>query len=172
MTNRFYDEITTLLKFVATFQSQVVISGDFDIHVDDPNDRHEHRLLEILDSFDMVQNITDSTHKGCHALDFVITCRNSSPTGYRVDPPVYSDHGVVFCASPPVNFAARHKTKNIRLWKRIDRDSFQKSLLSSKLCDNSDTLSTVCLPLCLIYTTQWRSNGLCRLCNAQGPPTI
>ena len=33
---RFFDEITTLLEFVATFQSQVVISGDFNIHVRRP----------------------------------------------------------------------------------------------------------------------------------------
>ena len=51
VTDRFFDEITTLLEIVATFQSQVVISGDFNIHVDDPNDRHGHHLLEILDSF-------------------------------------------------------------------------------------------------------------------------
>ena len=104
MTDRFFDEITTLLEFVATFQSQVVISGDFKIHVDDPNDRHGHHLLVILDSLDMVQNITGSTHNGGHTLDLVITRRNFPPTGYGVGPPVYSDHGLVICAFPPVKW--------------------------------------------------------------------
>ena len=143
VTDRFFDEITTLLEIVATFQSQVVISGDFNIHVDDPNDRHGHHFLEILDSFDMVQNITGSTHKGGHTLDFVITRRNSPPTGYRVDPPVYSDHSLVLCAFPPMNFAVHHKTKNVRFWKHLDRDSFRKSLLDSQLCGGTDTLSTM-----------------------------
>ena len=122
VTDRFFDEITTLLEIVATFQSQVVISGDFNIHVDDPNDRQGHHLLEILDSFDMVQDITGSTHKGDHTLDLVITRRNSPPAGYRVDPPVYSDHSLVLCAFPPMNFAVHHKTKNVRFWKHLDRD--------------------------------------------------
>ena len=46
VTDRFFDEITTLLEIVATFQSQVVISGDFNIHVDDPNDRHGHHAQD------------------------------------------------------------------------------------------------------------------------------
>ena len=113
VTDKLFDEITTLLESVAIFQSEVIISGDFNIHVDDLNDRHGRRLLDILDildildSFDMVQNISVLTHKGGHTLDLVITRQNSPPMGYRVDPPVYSDHGLTLCAFPPVNFAER-----------------------------------------------------------------
>ena len=42
-----------------------------------------------------IQNIKGSTHKGGHTLDLVITRRNTPLTGYRVDPPVYSNHGLV-----------------------------------------------------------------------------
>ena len=87
-----------------------------------------------IDSFDMVQNITGSTHKGGHTLDLVITRRNSPPTNYRGDPPVYSDHSLVLCAFPPMNFVVHHKTKNVRFWKHLNRDSFRKSLLGSQLC--------------------------------------
>ena len=143
VTDTSFDEITTLLETVATFQSQVVISGDFNIHVDDLNDLHGHHLLQILDSFDMVQNITGSTHKGGHTLDLVITRRNSPPTGYRVDQPVYSDHSLVLCAFSPMNFAVHHRTKNVRFWRHLDRDSFRKSLLGSQLCGCTDTLLTI-----------------------------
>ena len=91
----------------------------------------------------MVQNITGSRHKGGPTLDLVITRRNSPPTGYRVDPPVYSDHSLLLCAFPPMNFAVHHKSKNVRFWKHLDRDSFRKSLLGSQLCGCADTLSTM-----------------------------
>ena len=143
VTDKFYDEITTLLESVATFQSEVIISGDFNIHVDDSNDRHGRRLLDILDSFDMVQIISAPTHKGGHTLDLIITRRNSPPRGFRVDPPVYSDHGLTLCAFPPVNFAVRHRSKDVRFWKRLDRESFRQSLLNSRLCDGAEALSTM-----------------------------
>jgi hypothetical protein len=42
-----------------------------------------------------------------------------------------------------LNFAVHHKTENVRFWKRLDRDSFRKSLLDSQLCGCADTLSTM-----------------------------
>ena len=39
--------------------------------------------------------------------------------------------------------AVHHKTKNVRFWKHLDRDSFRKSLLDSQLCGGTDTLSTM-----------------------------
>ena len=143
MTDKFFDEFTTLLESVAIFQSEVIISGDFNIHVDDTNDRHGRRLLDILDSFDMVQNISVPTHKGGHTLDLVITRRNSPPMGFRVDPPVYSDHGLTLCAFPPVNIAVRRRSKDVRFWKHLNRDAFRQSLLNSQLCDSADALSTL-----------------------------
>ena len=42
-----------------------------------------------------------------------------------------------------MNFAVRHRSKDVRFWKRLDRESFRKSLLNSRLCGGADALSTM-----------------------------
>lgn len=36
----FFEELTALFESVITYSCQIVISGDFNIHVNDPHDRH------------------------------------------------------------------------------------------------------------------------------------
>jgi len=36
----FFDELIALLEIVATYRCQIVVSGDFNIHVNNPDDRH------------------------------------------------------------------------------------------------------------------------------------
>ena len=40
----FFDDLTALLEIVVTFRSQIVITGDFNIHVNDSDDHHVSRL--------------------------------------------------------------------------------------------------------------------------------
>ena len=142
MTDKFFDEFTTLLESVAIFQIEVIISGDFYIHVDDTNDRYGRRLLEILDSFDMVQNISVPTTRV--ATHWMLL----SPDEIRPSRDFASIHtSTPITVSPrrlpPGNFAVRHRSKDVRFWKRLNRDSFRQSLLNSQLCDSADALSTM-----------------------------
>jgi len=40
----FLDELTELLEVVAMFRSQVIVIGDFNVHVNDLTDHHANRL--------------------------------------------------------------------------------------------------------------------------------
>ena len=62
-----------MLEVVATFRSQVIVTGDFNVHVNDPTDRHANRLAELLTTFDMRQAVTQPTHTDGNTLDLVIT---------------------------------------------------------------------------------------------------
>jgi len=53
----FFDELITLLEIVATYRCQIVVSGDFNIDVNNPDDRHAQRLAAILESFDLNQAV-------------------------------------------------------------------------------------------------------------------
>jgi len=141
-TAEFFSKFTSLLEIIATYQSQIVLSGDFNVHVDDPNDRHGRQLLELLEIFDLRQNIQQSTHRDGHTLDLIITRHDVIPTQVRVDPPVYSDHGLVSCCLPSVSFATwGSKSKTVRHWKRIDKAAFRKSIQESPLCENVSQFS-------------------------------
>jgi len=138
ITAQFFSDLTTLLETVATYQSQVVLSGDFNVHVDDRSDPHAVQLLELLDMFDLRQSVQHPTHKCGHTLDLIITRQDVVPSDMRVDPPVYSDHSLVSCRFPTVCFAAAQTTaatsKLVRSWKRFDKDAFRQSILDSPLC--------------------------------------
>jgi len=46
---------SALLKIVATFRCKVIVTGDFNIHFNEPADRHAVRLAELLSSLDLHQ---------------------------------------------------------------------------------------------------------------------
>jgi exonuclease III len=57
VTEIFFEEFTSLLELLSTFSSNVVIVGDFNIHVDDVTDAMALRFLDLLDAFGYMQHI-------------------------------------------------------------------------------------------------------------------
>jgi hypothetical protein len=116
----FFDEFTRLLEIVATFRTQIIITGDF--NVNDSTDRHACRLAEILDSFDLLQSVSQPTHREHNTLDLVITRPDNQPTSCTVDPPgIISDHGLVVCNFSSIPVAVRQIHSTTRQWKKPSR---------------------------------------------------
>ena len=76
ITELFFEELISLLEIVSTYGSEIVLSGDFNIHVDDDNDISARRLLKLLDAFNLQQHVTTSTHARGHTLAMLITRLN------------------------------------------------------------------------------------------------
>ena len=122
VSERLFDELTELLEVVATFHSQVIVTGDFNVHVNDRTDRHSIRLAELLATFNMQQAVRKPTHRSGNTLDLVITRSDGCPSNCTVDPPdVFSDHSLVVCDFPSIPFAVRRVTQTCRPWKKMDR---------------------------------------------------
>lgn len=51
----------------------LMIIGDFNIHVDDPNDVYAVEFLDLLESMRLMQHVDVPTHEQGHTLDLVIT---------------------------------------------------------------------------------------------------
>ena len=62
-TEEFFTELTALLEIVVTSRNELVITGDFNIHVNDDTDWRSRRLAEILESFGLLQAVSGSTHQ-------------------------------------------------------------------------------------------------------------
>jgi len=71
-TDGFFDELIALLEIVGTFRNELVVTGDFNIDVNDATDWRSWRLVEILESFNLVQAVSDPTHWQGNTLDLVI----------------------------------------------------------------------------------------------------
>jgi len=69
----FLQEFTSLLSITATLPHDFLITGDFNIHVDDPSDSFASEFLMLLSSTNLIQHVDFPTHDHLHTLDHVIT---------------------------------------------------------------------------------------------------
>ena len=58
----FFGEFEDLLETVATFNSQLIITGDLNVHLENSSDPAASQLQLLLDSFKLVQHVTQPTH--------------------------------------------------------------------------------------------------------------
>jgi hypothetical protein len=52
---------------------RLVITGDFNFHVDIPTDRDAIKFLDILESYCLEQHVVGPTHVDGHTLDLIIS---------------------------------------------------------------------------------------------------
>jgi hypothetical protein len=158
VTEIFFEEFTSLLELLSTFSSNVVIVGDFNIHVDDVTDAMALRFLDLLDAFGYIQHIKVATHNCGHTLDLVITQPACCPTHINVDSPIISDHDLVICCLPlarPLPVVQRNKT--IRRLHAIDNGAFITAVQQSSICSNIDALADCSTgELCALYMSELR----------------
>ena len=136
-TETFYSELTQYLEVLALYKCQIIIDGDFNLHVEKTTDPHTVRFSELLDSFGCIQHVPAvPTHRDGHTLDLVITKSEQVIDELAVDPPnVISDHSVIswrvpFDQQPPIT-----QNREIRGWSKMDADGFRAALFRSELCD-------------------------------------
>jgi hypothetical protein len=136
ISETFFDQLTTLLEAVTSYHTTVIVTGDFNIHVNNASDAAAHRLLDLLDAFGLRQHISGSTHAGGHTLDLLITEASCIPTDVIVDPPgMFSDHSLItsrFELAKPAPTVQQHQI--LRRPRLTDYTAFLDSVRRSVLC--------------------------------------
>ena len=119
-----------LLSVICVLFDNIVISGDFNIHVDSPDSTHARDFLALIDTFNLIQHIQGPTHSQGHTLDLVIT-KDVTVSTSVVDLAL-SDHSCIFfevCMSP------YNHNSSIMIRKRAINDNtcvlFEQALLES-----------------------------------------
>ncbi len=158
ITNKFFDDLTSLLEVTAMYKSKTVICGDFNVHIDDSNDSNALQLLDLLEAFGLTQHINGSTHMFGHTLDLVITAPDFVPLHTCADSPIFSDHGLVTCFLPhsrPVSSCLQ--TKVIRKIKAIDNQIVTQTVMNLPICaDIPRLVGQPASALCELYSTSLR----------------
>ena len=138
----FLPEFSTLLEDYVTTPSELIITGDFNLHVDQPNAPSVSSFLDLLDSFGLKQHVNFPTHPAGHTLDLLIT-RSASDIVANVyhSFPSISDHYAVHSQiSIPFNRRPPSRvTKQIRPLGSIDPVLFSSDILASDLYLTSST---------------------------------
>ena len=122
----FFDELTRVLEAVAVFNSHVVITGDFDIKLNDIDNAHTKHLTELLNSFGLVQSIVGPTHNRGNTLVVLITRSDLPlPDDVVVHPPQVSDHSLICFSIPVKRPPLQYTDVATRAWKSFDADKFR-----------------------------------------------
>ncbi|XP_033096821.1 uncharacterized protein LOC117101067, partial [Anneissia japonica] len=134
----FLEDFSRFLESVAAIPGEIIILGDFNIHVDEANDRFATSFADLLDAVGLRQHVAERTHKSGHILDLLISRQSSSViTGdVKVHPGTPSDHYAVKCYLNCIPPKAPRKTLKYRKIRQIVVDDFKCDIESSELYTN------------------------------------
>ena len=140
LVNRFFHEFATLLEQLAIAPGDLILTGDFNFHIDDDEDSEAKQFMALLESFSLKQHVKGSTHKNGHTLDLLITrSTENCVSRVHISKPMLSDHFAIHfrlsCAKPPLE----RKTIQYRKWKSIDIDAFKEDIRNSPLYTHRDS---------------------------------
>ena len=133
--------------------SEIICMGDFNIHVDDINDRFSVKFMDLLGELGLIQLVTQSTHISKHCLDLIIVQEDNdgfitdivNSTVY-VSGQVKSDHLAVIIntncmqSNQITNSKETDNLVTYRKWSKLNIEEFGKNcklLLQSAVLMNS-----------------------------------
>ena len=111
-------------------KGNLVIVGDMNVHVDNPQNHNVAQFLDVLDTSNLVQHVDKPTHNQGHTLDLVLT-RSSELiiSDITYNHSVISDHAMVVCHVSIAKPCAPKKTITARDWKQVDLAALQTDIV-------------------------------------------
>ena len=133
----FLQEFPSLLESLCSMNCLLLIGGDMNIHLNNDTDQHCHSFLSLLDSFNLHQLVTETTHKRGNLLDVLITNEPGKCHNVKVLDVGLSDHYLI---TGTIDYnphtVTEYKTITFRKLKEIDLDAFSADLHNHILsCD-------------------------------------
>ena len=125
----FIREFYSLVEFLVTNTIYFLICGDFNIHVNKPDDRLALDFNDILETFSLVQSVQEPTHKLGNTLDLIIHDPTMlSISNILIEKPDRSDHFLVFFNISCQFDSSTKKQISFRNLKNVDFNSFRNDI--------------------------------------------
>lgn len=128
-------------------KGQLLITGDFNIHVDIGDDPDFLRLFDLLESLGLRQHASQPTHVHGHSLDLIITryshqiVQDSPKTDRSI-----SDHASLLCKLFHVKPVVTTNVVTCKKLQSVDMDTLQNDLAASELCQKQPDESSNLAP--------------------------
>ena len=130
----FLDEFSTLLESTVPVPGNVVLFGDFNFHVNSPEDRDCKKLLHLTELAGFQQHITAATHRSGHTLNLKFSCTGSSViSDLNIRQGLPSDHYAFSCYLDIQRPAPLMSTLRYRKLRDIDLHCFKTDIKASVL---------------------------------------
>ena len=135
-TDHFMVEFGSLLEQYVTDSSSLLITGDFNLHVNNNLDKSSRNFLALIDSFNLKQHVC-STHRAGHTLDLLLTRDDDQlVTSVSIHDAAFSDHFVVNGVLSLDKPLFTKKQIIYRSFKNFDIDLFISDIRGSSLISN------------------------------------
>ena len=133
------DDFSNLLEKANAKRSRLIITGDFNIHVD-LNTSAAVKFKETLKVFNLLQHVTTPTHIDGHTLDLLISREDDDLEITRpVTDTLISDHFSILSGVNLPRTGHVYKTLTFRNIRDINIAEFRMDLLSSELITKPET---------------------------------
>jgi exonuclease III len=137
--SQFLTDFAIFLEYFASYGGNMLIVGDFNIHVNSKEDTYARQFLCLVESYGYYQHVDCATHQRGHTLDLVLTRQCDVPliTDISVMDPVISDHFAVMgfvSLSKPEHYK---QVVTYRKVKSVDMCQFTKLVAESKIGDHT-----------------------------------
>ena len=133
----FLEEFSSLLESLAVLPGKLLMTGDFNVYVNNEEDREAFLFSNLLQSFGLCQHITACTRKD--TLDLIIS--RDEDDDLVTSPSVYwdmpSDHVAVKCYVNIFKPGPSIKRVESRRLRDIDSETFIKGIQTSGLLQSS-----------------------------------
>ena len=130
----FYKEFAEVMSHYNLINDEVIFIGDYNFHMDQPDDPKVKKFIEILKTFNLTQHITEPTHEKGHTIDLLITRENSLLTSHKVCEQL-SDHNIILGYMNIQKPKCPKKEITFRNLKKIDKEKFKEDI--KKIADES-----------------------------------
>ena len=114
----------------------IILTGDFNIKMNNPDDPDMNTLSDLLDSFDLVNHVRFPTYRSMNTLDLVITRGDTNFIRNPSQGRLFLDHNIVHFQVVTTKQPSEFKVSKYRKLKDIVRENFQKDI--SKSVDQLD----------------------------------
>ena len=135
--NNFLIEFADFLSTLVVKYEDFLLTGDFNIHMDNATDESTKKMTSLLHNFGLKQHVDSPTHSGGHILDLVISKDNTQLVQSVSVAEGISDHHSILI---DLNIAMQKKKvvkRTFHQFKKLDMVKFQQDIINSELYDNS-----------------------------------
>ena len=135
-TAMFLEEISQFLQDCAISKGDLVVVGDFNIHLNKIDDPDTRRFNQLIESLGLIQTAVGPTHRDGNTLDVVLSREMDSLVKSTRVLDLISDHRLIACVLTVSKPSVPRKTITSRKLRSIDQQSFTKDIESSILCSS------------------------------------
>ena len=130
-----------LLETLTLVSDYLLLTGDFNFHMDEENDAAVNVFKDLLESACLKHHITIPTYRSGHTLDLIIDRQEDTKLSeFCVLDDLPSDHSCLICSiafAKPVASKSQYKQRRLR---DVDMEAFKRDIRESSLpkSDNLD----------------------------------